>query len=197
MLQIAYHIALAHLAVSLVPGQSLSLVSAGIAGGGMGGGLRVMAGVTAAKVLWALLALAGLPLALAAGPALLSPIQIAGGVALIMVGARQLVRAARPASEICPHHGTIRRGFAGGLVNPATSIFFLSVFPAIAATASSGETAGRALCVAAVAVSAILGLLPWLAIGLMVRRCTPWALRALSGTILIVAGVALAACALT
>jgi len=95
MWDLAIQVAVANLAVGLIPGHNLALISAGIAASGVVGGLRVMAGMTVAKLVWASAVLGLLPLALAAGPTLLDMARIVGGLALVSIGLVRLVQGVR------------------------------------------------------------------------------------------------------
>lgn len=196
MWDLALQIALANFAIALIPGHSLALVLAGIAASGVSGGVRVMAGVTGAKLVWASAAFGLLPLALVAGPVILDTARIAGGVALAMIGVARLIQGGRAPAAPRRGEGTVRGGFAASLVSPTTSIFCLSAFPALAAPLPSAGPDMTALLLMAVALSNLLALLLWLALGLAARRLGPRALRIASGGFMMVAGVALAASAL-
>ncbi len=196
MWDLAIQIAVANLAVGLIPGHNLALVSGGIAASGVVGGLRVMAGMTVAKLVWASAVLGLLPLALAAGPMLLDMARIAGGLALVSIGLARLVQGARALAAPRTAQGTIRGGFAGSLVNPTTSIFFLSAFPAMAAPVPDAGPEATALLLLAMAVSNLVALLPWFGLGLAARRLAPRTLRIASGGFMVAAGAALAGSAL-
>lgn len=195
MWDLALQIAFVNLAIALIPGHSLALISAGIAAAGVGGGLRVMAGVTGAKLVWACAALGLLPLALAAGPAVLDVVRVAGGGALAAIGVARLVRGARALAAPRAGEGTIRGGFAASVASPTTSIFCLSAFPALVAPLSAAGPDATALMLIALILSNLLALLPWLALGLAARRLGPRTLRVASGGFMVMAGVTLAASA--
>lgn len=192
MWDLALQVGLANLAIALIPGHSLALISAGIAASGVSGGMRVMAGVTVAKLVWASAALGLLPLAVAAGPVILDTVRIAGGLALALIGMARLVNGARAGAASRSAQGTIRGGFAASLVSPTTSIFCLSAFPALAAPLPSAGADATALLLVAVMLSNLVALLPWFALGLAARRLGPRTLRIASGGFMVVAGVALA-----
>lgn len=196
MWEIAFQVALVNLAAALIPGQTLALVSAGIAGSGLIGGLRVMAGVTLAKLVWTSTALALLPMALVVGPTLLDGVRIVGGVVLGAIGLARLSHSVRAHTQTRTGRGTVRVGFAGSLASPVTSIFFLSAFPAMAAPLHGSGTAAMALCLLAIALSSVLGLLPWFGLGLVVHHLSQRALLTASGAVMLAAGTALAVSAL-
>lgn len=195
MYDVAFQIALANLAVALIPGQALAMVATGIDAAGMLGGLRVMAGITAAKLVWAAAALGLLPLTLAAGPVLLDTLRIAGGLFLAGFGLLRLVQGSRPEAGPRAGHGTVRVAFAASLASPITTVFFLSAFPAMAAPLPTTGPEATALLLVAVALSSLLALLPWLGLGLAARRLGQRTLRLVSGGFMIAAGATLAASA--
>ena len=187
----ALQIAFAHLAASLIPGQSLALISTGIASGGVSGGVRAVAGITLGKSLWALGTLALLPLVLAADPAVLAIAQMVGGAVLALVGLNKLLRLRRPAGRAS---GRIaRRSFAGTLVNPTTCVFFLTAFPVLVGALPPQPPSFGVLCLAAIATTTAIAMLPWFALGLAAQRINPQVLRIASGAILLAVGTALVA----
>lgn len=196
MLDLALQVAVANLAIALIPGHSLALISAGIAASGVSGGVRVMAGVTVAKLVWTSAALGLLPLAVAGGPAILDTMRIAGGLALALIGVTRLIQGVRARTGARAADGTIRGGFAASLVSPTTGIFCLTALPGLAAPAPAVGAEVTALLLGVVALSNLVAMLPWLALGVAVRRLGPRTLRIAAGGFMVTAGGALVASAL-
>lgn len=192
MLDATLNIALAHLAVALIPGHSLALVTSGIAAAGTVGGVRVVAGVTIAKLVWTSAALGVLPLVLAAGPELLLGLRIGGGLALVAIGLPRVVRAVRRSAPRHGLSGTVRGGFAACLFSPTTGVFFLAAFPVLAAPLPVAQPRETAILLLAIAATSLMALLPWLGLGLAARRFGADRLHSASGAFMCMAGAALA-----
>lgn len=190
----ALQIAFAHLAASLIPGQSLALISTGIAASGVSGGLRAVAGITAGKVLWAAGTLAVLPLVLSADASVFWGVQFLGGCVLALVGLGKLLRSRKPRAA---GGNILCRSIAGTLINPTTCVFFLAAFPLLVGAVPSQPPSFGLLCIAAIAATTAVAMVPWFAIGIVARRLNPAVLHTASGVILLLVGASLVARTLT
>jgi len=91
--------------------------------------------------------------------------------------------------------GTIRGGFAASLVSPTTGIFCLTALPGLAAPAPAAGAEVTALLLGVIALSNLVAMLPWLALGVAVRRLGARTLRIAAGGFMVMAGGALVASA--
>jgi threonine/homoserine/homoserine lactone efflux protein len=195
-LSVALKVGAAHLVATLIPGQSLALICAGVAEGGGRGGLRAAAGLVAAKLVWVAATLPVLPALAWIDPSVLGAVEGVGAAALLTIGALKLLRMGgtwRPRSR-----GTARRAFAGGMGNPTTCVFFIAVLPALVAPyAVAAPPVPLALAgMAAVVLTAVAGTAFWFAVAMAARGLGAARLHVASALLLMTAGAALAVGAL-
>ncbi|WP_203142736.1 LysE family translocator [Marinobacter mangrovi] len=124
-------IAVLHWAVLVIPGFNFVLVGQLAAGGSRTAAFSAVAGMTAATLAWATLAIAGVGIVFTAHPALRGTAQIAGGLYLLYI-AFKLWRSGRQGTVVTtPVLGApaaFRAGFMTSILNPKIALFYGSVF---------------------------------------------------------------------
>ncbi|MCT1734854.1 LysE family translocator [Kocuria marina] len=137
-------------------------------------GMIAAAGAQTGLCVHAGLAVVGLSALLARSPGLLTAIQAAGGIYLVVLGARA-VHAARarppwtqePATD---RKGAFLQGLLTNLLNPKVVLFFVSILPPFI-TAGADTTSQL---VALGTVDVIAGFLPWTIVALAGARMARW-----------------------
>ncbi|MBA3595489.1 MAG: LysE family translocator, partial [Polaromonas sp.] len=124
-------IAVLHWAVLMLPGFNFLLIGQLAAAGQRGTAMSAVAGMTAATLMWALLAVAGVGIVFTAYPAVRQAAQIAGGLYLIYLAIKlwQAGQAPDPAlAQVMRPGAAFRVGFVTGALNPKIALFYGSVF---------------------------------------------------------------------
>ncbi|WP_026372903.1 LysE family translocator [Agrococcus lahaulensis] len=168
------------LLVTLTPGvdTALTLRAAALA---PRRGWGVAIGVQLGVLLWGTVSAAGVSALLAAAPAVMGAVRLAGAAYLIWVGGRLLWSALRSSARdaaLPPTSGTsfltgLRQGLVTNLLNPKIAAFYLAVLPQFVPATGSPLAWGAALA----GMHALLGLV-WLgALVLLVRTMRRWLAR--------------------
>ncbi|WP_028815170.1 LysE family translocator [Streptomyces flavidovirens] len=171
-------------------------------------GVACAAGVAGGLLVHTALAVAGLAAVLVAVPALFRAIQLLGGAYILFLGYRALRSALRPAPprNVEPEPegrragGTgrsLRQGFLTNALNPKAPVLFLSLLPQF--VPADQQPLPRTLLLATIVV--VLAMLWFTAVALLVDGLGGWlrrpgaacAVEAVSGSALVVLGVALLA----
>lgn len=135
-------IAILHWAVLILPGFNFLLIGQLAAAGQRATAMCGVAGMTAATLMWALLAVAGVGIVFTAYPAVRQAAQMAGGLYLIYLAIKlwQAGQAPDPASaQVMRPAAAFRVGFVTSALNPKIALFYGSVF-ATALPASPSNT---------------------------------------------------------
>ena len=131
MLSALITIALLHWAVLVLPGFNFVLIGQLAAGGKRATAMAAVAGMTAATLMWATLAVAGVGIVFTAHPGIRQGAQLAGGLYLAYLAVK-LWRAGQGASaSTAPVMGAtaaFRVGFVTSALNPKIALFYGSVF---------------------------------------------------------------------
>lgn len=131
MLSSLITIAILHWAVLILPGFNFLLIGQLAAAGQGATALSAVAGMTAATLMWALLAVAGVGIVFTAYPAVRQAAQIAGGLYLVYLAIKlwQAGQAPDPASaQVMRPVAAFRVGFVTSALNPKIALFYGSVF---------------------------------------------------------------------
>lgn len=134
MLTTLITIAALHWAVLLTPGFNVLLIGQLAASGQRGAAFAAVAGMTAATLAWASLAVAGVGIVFTAHPSIRLLAQMAGGLYLIYLAARlwraggaAALAGAAPAA-IPGRVAAFRVGLLTSVLNPKIALFYASVF---------------------------------------------------------------------
>jgi threonine efflux protein len=124
-------IAVLHWAVLVIPGFNFVLIGQLAASGSQRAAMSAVAGMTAATLVWACLAVAGVGVVFSAHPTLRIGVQIAGGLYLLHL-AYKLWRAGGEVTASAPpvlgSGAAFRAGFMTSALNPKIALFYGSVF---------------------------------------------------------------------
>jgi threonine/homoserine/homoserine lactone efflux protein len=195
---------------TMAPGLDTMLVLRHTLLGGRSAGLRVVAGITAGCVVWAVASLAGLTALLATSRVAYDVVRIAGAVYLVWLGASAIWRTLpvgrrdrdeggdplAVAARSGPG-GDLRAGFLTNLLNPKVGVFYVSLLPQFLPVGPDTAAWGAVL----VAIHLATGFLWYPALILLVGRVRRVLLRPavrrwldrLTATVLIALGLRLAA----
>jgi threonine/homoserine/homoserine lactone efflux protein len=185
--------------VIVTPGPDTALTVGTSLGGGRRAGVFTALGVSTGQAVWTLCASAGLTaLLLASEPAFLA-LKLAGSGYLVVLGGKALVRAFRRLEPSVPRAvssaGAYRRGLLSNLGNPKMAVFFTSLLPQFAPKPLSFlllASLGLVFCtMTLVWLTAYAVLVDRLA-KLLRRDRVRRALDAVTGTVLVAAGLRLA-----
>ncbi|MBC7621631.1 MAG: LysE family transporter [Candidatus Saccharibacteria bacterium] len=124
-------IAILHWALLILPGFNFLLIGQLAAAGQRATAMSAVAGMTAATLMWALLAVAGVGIVFTAYPAVRQAAQIAGGLYLTHLAIKlwQAGQAPGPASaQVMRPAAAFRVGFVTSALNPKIALFYGSVF---------------------------------------------------------------------
>ena len=184
--------------VICTPGQDTALTIRSALSGGRRSGLGTALGVALGQAVWTLAAAAGLVAILRASQPAFTALRLAGAAYLVYLGAQSLVAALRrrqarhPALRTTPG-GSLRQGLVSNLANPKMAVFFTSLLPQFG-------TSFPALLGLGLLFALLTGL--WLsgyavaaarARGLLARGRVRRAFDAVTGVVLVVLGVRVAA----
>jgi threonine/homoserine/homoserine lactone efflux protein len=120
--------------VTVTPGATTAMVVRSASSGGIGSGIRAIAGNELGVLTWAMLSVAGVSALIAASEIAFAGLKLVGAAVLIWLGAQSL-RRARHGSETSElgQRRRRRRPFRDGLVtslaNPKLAVFFVALFP--------------------------------------------------------------------
>ncbi len=124
-------IAILHWSVLLIPGFNFLLIGQLSASGKPLTAMAAVAGMVAATLMWASLAIAGVGLVFTAHPSLRLIAQIAGGIYLIHLAFKLWRTGQTPASDtvdVLKPFAAFRVGFFTSALNPKIALFYGSVF---------------------------------------------------------------------
>jgi len=124
--------------LAATPGATTAVVIRNTVARGRRAGLLVAAGAALANTTWAILAAVGVAVLIAHSPPILRILRDGGGLYLLWLGGRSLVRALTPrAHDALPAptttaanaHAAFRQGLLTNLLNPPIMTFYLIVVP--------------------------------------------------------------------
>ena len=190
--------------VVCTPGPDTALIIRNTLSGGRAAGLATAVGIVGGIAVWTLSASVGLATLLSASEPVFRTLQLAGAAYLVFLGAQSIWWACRGRSPtlgadasrgIAPRRA-FRQGLLSNLGNPKIAVFFVSLLPQFV---SDGRSSFLALIVLGALFSA-LGLAWLTAYAVVVAKAGSFlhgrarrALDALTGTVLVVFGLRLAA----
>lgn len=131
MLTSLFAIAVLHWAVLMIPGFNFVLIGQLAAGGSRIAAMSAVAGMAAATLFWAILAVAGVGIIFTAHPMLRNIAQIAGGLYLLYLAYKLWRTGHQTAVSTKPvfgHLAAFRIGFMTSALNPKIALFYGSVF---------------------------------------------------------------------
>ena len=137
--------------IVVAPGPALAISVSSAVEGGRRAGLAAIAGLSAGILLHAGIAAAGLAVLFASAARVRSALQVAGGVFLVVVGARTMLRGLYGKSRAHEHPWRssrtpyIARGLLTNLLNPWILGFYLTMVPGFAGTGSRSSFLAAAL----------------------------------------------------
>ncbi|MGE0596881.1 MAG: LysE family translocator [Hyphomonadaceae bacterium] len=147
--------------LALTPGADTALVATNAARGGLGTGLRTVAGVVSGGAFYAALFGFGLMRLIAATPTLFMVVKIAGALYLAFLGVQMIRSALKPsvsqAAAVTPAGAAHpwRQGFLCNALNPKVAIFFLAALPQFVEAGSSAPLVGAMLIAIAYSIGAV------------------------------------------
>lgn len=131
MLSSLITIAILHCAVLVLPGFNVLLIGQLAAAGKRATAMSAVAGMAAATLMWATLAVAGVGLVFTAHPAIRQVAQIVGGIYLMYLAIKLWRAGQAPNSAFAQEFGPVgafRVGFVTSALNPKIALFYGSVF---------------------------------------------------------------------
>jgi threonine/homoserine/homoserine lactone efflux protein len=153
--------------LAVTPGADTALVATNAARGGVGAGLRTVAGVVSGGVLYTALFGLGLLRVIAATPVLFMIVKTAGGIYLAYLGV-QLIRSALRGEPSPPSRGRVqgergranaqapwRQGFLCNALNPKVALFFLAALPQFVQAGPEAPLVGAMLIAISYAIGAV------------------------------------------
>lgn len=144
--------------LALTPGADTALVATNAARGGVGAGLRTIAGIVTGGVFYAALFGFGLLRVIAATPVLFTIVKVGGAIYLAFLGIQLIRSALKPAAEKAhslPADASRpwRQGFVCNALNPKVALFFLAALPQFVQAGPEAPLAGALL----IAISYVIG----------------------------------------
>jgi RhtB (resistance to homoserine/threonine) family protein len=189
--------------LTITPGADMAMVSRSVLAGGRRDGLATTLGILAGCLVWAIVSAAGVAAVLAASETAYDALRLAGAAYLVWLGVQSLVAAwrgeqpnaepERPGRRSSP----FRQGLLTNLFNPKIAIFYSTFLPQFIAPGDPALLISLLLA----GVHIVFGLI-WLSayVWVLDRAVTAFkgsrlrrALDALTGTVLVVLGLRLAA----
>lgn len=148
--------------LALTPGADTALVATNAARGGVGAGLRTIAGIVTGGVFYAALFGFGFLRVIAATPVLFTIVKIGGAIYLAFLGVQLIRSALKPtvqsqAAQPVPADATRpwRQGFVCNALNPKVALFFLAALPQFVEAGPSAPLAGAMLIAISYAIGAV------------------------------------------
>lgn len=145
--------------LAVTPGADTALVATNSARGGVGAGLRTVAGIVTGGLLYTALFGFGLLRVIAATPALFTIVKVAGAIYLACLGI-QLIRSALKPKQDQAHAIAVggashpwRQGFLCNALNPKVALFFLAALPQFVEAGPDASLVGAML----IAISYVIG----------------------------------------
>lgn len=148
--------------LAVTPGADTALVATNAARGGVGAGLRAVAGIVSGGVIYALLFGFGVLRVIAATPVLFMVVKTIGAIYLAFLGV-MLIRGAlkkQPSVQaemqvsVGPPHPW-RQGFLCNVLNPKVALFFLAALPQFVQAGSDAPFIGALLIAISYAIGAV------------------------------------------
>lgn len=145
--------------LALTPGADTALVATNAARGGVGAGLRTIAGIVSGGVFYAALFGFGFLRVIAATPVLFTIVKIGGAIYLAFLGVQLIRSALEPAksqaAQTVPADASRpwRQGFVCNALNPKVALFFLAALPQFVEAGPGAPLAGAML----IAISYVIG----------------------------------------
>jgi threonine/homoserine/homoserine lactone efflux protein len=146
--------------LALTPGADTALVATNAARGGVGAGLRTIAGIVAGGVFYAALFGFGFLRVIAATPVLFGIVKIGGAIYLAFLGVQLIRSALKPAKSQAPTLPTDasrpwRQGFVCNALNPKVALFFLAALPQFVEAGPGAPLAGAMLIAISYTIGAV------------------------------------------
>jgi threonine/homoserine/homoserine lactone efflux protein len=146
--------------LALTPGADTALVVTNAARGGVGAGLRTIAGIVTGGVFYAVLFGFGLLRVIAATPLLFTIVKIGGAIYLAYLGIQLIRSALKPGkseTQVAPADARHpwRQGFLCNALNPKVALFFLAALPQFVEAGPSAPLVGAMLIAISYAIGAV------------------------------------------
>lgn len=147
--------------LALTPGADTALVATNAARGGVGAGLRTVAGIVTGGVFYTLLFGFGLLRLIAATPVLFLIVKTAGALYLAYLGVQLIRSALKPTKAEAPalaEAGKLhpwRQGFLCNALNPKVALFFLAALPQFVHAGPDAPLIGAVLIAISYAIGAV------------------------------------------
>jgi threonine/homoserine/homoserine lactone efflux protein len=144
--------------LAITPGADTALVATNAARGGVGAGLRVVAGVVSGGAFYTALFGLGLLRLIAATPVLFMIVKTVGAIYLAYLGVQLIRGALKPSVDrqqavaVQPLHPW-RQGFLCNVLNPKVALFFLAALPQFVQAGPEAPFIGATL----IAISYVIG----------------------------------------
>ena len=146
--------------LAVTPGADTALVATNAARGGVGAGLRAMAGIVCGGAVYTALFGFGVLRVIAATPALFLIVKTVGAIYLAYLGVQLLRGAMKPTAEpqaqvsARPQHPW-RQGFLCNVLNPKVALFFLAALPQFVQAGPEAPFVGALLIAISYAIGAV------------------------------------------
>jgi threonine/homoserine/homoserine lactone efflux protein len=146
--------------LALTPGADTALVATNAARGGVGAGLRTIAGIVTGGVFYAMLFGFGLLRVIAATPVLFMIVKVGGAIYLAYLGVQLIRSALKPAkseARATPADAQHpwRQGFLCNALNPKVALFFLAALPQFVEAGPTAPLVGAMLIAISYAIGAV------------------------------------------
>ena len=147
--------------LALTPGADTALVATNAARGGVGAGVRTIAGIVMGGAFYAALFGFGLLRVISATPLLFSIVKIGGAIYLAYLGVQLIRSALKPAKDqaqaMAPASAAhpLRQGFLCNALNPKVALFFLAALPQFVEAGPTAPLVGAMLIAIAYVIGAV------------------------------------------